>query len=183
MLWYLPERQGQCKSSCWLYWDFVCPTGITEVRNLEVRRTVLGRVARGRQKFLFWVLHCAATQAVTEPGNGSFVFNSLVPFFIRFFFSPTVSLCFVGKVLRFGRLITCHSWTLAFYLTSILFCTILELLNLCFIYEKFSCLQILGLFSYVIHSNCKRAMLRENMTFWGFSQISFKVVRPSLIND
>lgn len=122
------------KSSCWLYWEVICLTGITEVRNLEVRRTALGRVARGRLKFLFWVLHSAVTLAVAEPGNGSFLFNSLVPFFIRFLFSPTRFSALWERYRILGRkLLTHHSCTLAFYLTLILFCTILVLLNLCFI--------------------------------------------------
>lgn len=102
------------KSCCWLIWEVVCPTGIAEVWNLEVRRRALGRVARGRQRLLFWVLHSTATLAVTEPGAGSFVFNSLVPFFISFFLPCLVSLlCGKGTAfwesvnlsfLYFGRL-------------------------------------------------------------------------------
>lgn len=52
----------------------------------------MGRVARGRQ----WILHSTATLAVTEPGNGSFVFDSLVPFFIMFLF-PLLVLLLCGK--------------------------------------------------------------------------------------
>lgn len=69
---------------------------------MEVRRTALGRAARDRQKILSWLfLHSTATQALTEPGNGSFVFNCLVPFLISFFLVS--QLCGKGAALWEGN--------------------------------------------------------------------------------
>jgi len=53
---------------------------------LDIRRTAVGRVVRERQKIISQLfLHSTDAQALAEPQNGFFVFNSLVPFFISFF--------------------------------------------------------------------------------------------------
>lgn len=106
------------------------------VQSLEVRRAALGRVARDRQKFLFQVLRSAATLAMSESGNGSFVFDSLVSFFIRCFPPlPLVSLL-CGKCTAFWEGNYYSSFLhfgLLFDVNIVLFCTILVLLNLRFI--------------------------------------------------
>lgn len=64
---------------------------------MEVR-TASGGEARDRQKILSWlVFHSTATLALAEPGNGSFVLNSLVLFLISFF-SLVSLLCGKGAV-------------------------------------------------------------------------------------